>query len=83
MSGSPVGDGGVGELVAVGGPGGRLVDAAAGREADQRPRRSEYILIWKPSGPSEVKARRELSGETRGESEMVPRWVTGCWLAPS
>ena len=41
------------------------------------------MLIWKPSWPSEEKARRVLSGEMRGEMEMVPRCVMACWLAPS
>ena len=33
----------------------------------------EYILIWKPSRPSEENAMRLLSGDTRGEIDTVPR----------
>ncbi len=33
------------------------------------------MRIWKPSWPSEEKATRVLSGETRGEMETVPRCV--------
>ena len=32
---------------------------------------------------SELKASREPSGEIRGEREMLPRCVNGCWFAPS
>jgi hypothetical protein len=39
----------------------------------RRPRSSEYMRIWKPFLPSDEKATRELSGETRGEMESSPR----------
>ena len=44
---------------------------------------SEYIFNWNPSRLRELNAIRELSGETRGESEICPRCVMACWLAPS
>ena len=54
----------------------RLVPPTEGK-LTMRPRSSEYMRIWKPSRPSEEKARRLLSGEMRGERETVPRWVIG------
>ena len=47
-----------------------------------RPSTSENILIDQPCRPSDAKAMRSLSGETRGEREMVPRWVTWCCALP-
>ena len=49
----------------------------------RRPRSSEYMRIDQPSRPRDAKAMRELSGEMRGESETVPRWVMACWFWPS
>ena len=40
-------------------------------KATVRPRSNENILIAHPSLPSDANASRELSGEMRGESEML------------
>ena len=48
-----------------------------------RLRSKEYIMISQPLLVIELNASREPSGEMRGESEMLPRCVTCCWLAPS
>jgi hypothetical protein len=38
----------------------------------------EYMRIVQPSLPIDEKARRVLSGEMRGEREMLPSFVTMC-----
>ena len=43
-----------------------------------RPKSKEYMRIAQPLRPSVEKAMRELSGEMRGESEMLPRCVIWC-----
>ena len=48
-----------------------------------RLRSNEYIMISQPPLLIELKARREPSGEMRGDREMLPRCVICCWLAPS
>src|SRR6266404_2818323 len=48
-----------------------------------RLRSNEYIMISQPPFVTELNASREPSGEMRGDREMVPRCVIGCWLAPS
>ena len=49
----------------------------AGKET-RRLSSSEYMRIDQPSLPRVAKATRELSGEMRGDSEMLPRCVTAC-----
>ena len=43
-----------------------------------RLRSNEYIIISQPLFVMELNARREPSGEMRGDREMVPRCVTCC-----
>jgi hypothetical protein len=44
------------------------------------PGQARYMRIAHPSPPSDANAIRELSGEMRGEIEMLPRCVTACWF---
>ena len=60
----------------------RFVPPKRGK-ATMRPRSSEYIMISQPFLPMALKASRELSGEMRGEREIVPELVTWRWFAPS
>ena len=84
ISGSPVARGGVGDLLAVGRPGGREVGAAAAAEVDHAAQQQRVHADLEAFAAE----RREgeaacCPGEMRGEIEMVPRWVMACWLAPS
>ena len=53
-------------------PGERLVPPNRGNET-RRFRSSEYIRISQPDLVIELKAMRDPSGETRGDSEIEPR----------
>ena len=44
---------------------------------------SEYIMISQPLLVRLLKASRDPSGETRGDSEIEPRCVIWCWFEPS
>ena len=50
-----------------------LPPAVPPQKATRRPKSSEYMRMAHPSRPSEAKASRLLSGDTRGESEMLPK----------
>ena len=55
-----------------------LPPAVPAGKLTSRPSSKEYIRMSHPLCPREAKAIRELSGEMRGESEIVPRCVTAC-----